>query len=73
MFYFVVCVQFVFVFYVLIPYCYIKRPPPTFECRYKQAERERDSALEANRLFKQDFGDKIESLQVEVEQLTKHR
>lgn len=27
MFYFVVCVQFVFVFYVLIPYCYIKRPP----------------------------------------------
>lgn len=43
------------------------------ETRYKQAERERDSALEANRLFKQDFGDKIESLQVEVEQLTKHR
>lgn len=41
--------------------------------RYKQAERERDLALEANRLFKQDFGDKIESLQVEVEQLRKHR
>uniref|UniRef100_A0A8C4ILI6 Protein RUFY3 n=2 Tax=Dicentrarchus labrax TaxID=13489 RepID=A0A8C4ILI6_DICLA len=39
----------------------------------KQAERERDLALEANRLFKQDFGDKIESLQVEVEQLRKHR
>ncbi|TDH13116.1 hypothetical protein EPR50_G00054600 [Perca flavescens] len=39
----------------------------------KQAERERDLALEANRLFKQEFGDKIESLQVEVEQLRKHR
>uniref|UniRef100_A0A672J3Y4 RUN domain-containing protein n=1 Tax=Salarias fasciatus TaxID=181472 RepID=A0A672J3Y4_SALFA len=36
------------------------------ETRCKQAERERDLALEANRLFKQDFGDKIESLQVEV-------
>ncbi|XP_041855934.1 protein RUFY3 isoform X2 [Melanotaenia boesemani] len=43
------------------------------ETRCKQAERERDLALEANRLFKQDFGDKIESLQVEVEQLAKHR
>ncbi|KAM9360095.1 protein RUFY3 isoform 3-T3 [Symphorus nematophorus] len=43
------------------------------ETRCKQAERERDLALEANRLFKQDFGDKIESLQVEVEQLRKHR
>uniref|UniRef100_A0A8C4NZL3 RUN domain-containing protein n=1 Tax=Dicentrarchus labrax TaxID=13489 RepID=A0A8C4NZL3_DICLA len=41
------------------------------ESRCKQAERERDLALEANRLFKQDFGDKIESLQVEVEQLRK--
>uniref|UniRef100_A0A671UHW4 RUN and FYVE domain containing 3 n=1 Tax=Sparus aurata TaxID=8175 RepID=A0A671UHW4_SPAAU len=41
------------------------------ETRWKQAERERDLALEANRLFKQDFGDKIESLQVEVEQLRK--
>uniref|UniRef100_A0A096M5Z1 RUN and FYVE domain containing 3 n=1 Tax=Poecilia formosa TaxID=48698 RepID=A0A096M5Z1_POEFO len=39
------------------------------ENRCKQAERERDLALEANRLFKQDFGDKIEGLQVEVEQL----
>ncbi|XP_068613312.1 protein RUFY3-like [Brachionichthys hirsutus] len=43
------------------------------ETRCKQAERERDLALEANRLFKQDFGDKIESLQVEVAQLRKHR
>ncbi|XP_040010658.1 protein RUFY3 isoform X4 [Xiphias gladius] len=43
------------------------------ENRCKQAERERDLALEANRLFKQEFGDKIESLQVEVEQLRKHR
>ncbi|XP_047236704.1 protein RUFY3 isoform X2 [Girardinichthys multiradiatus] len=43
------------------------------ENRCKQAERERDLALEANRLFKQDFGDKIESLQVEVEQLYRQR
>nr|XP_046241924.1 protein RUFY3 isoform X2 [Scatophagus argus] len=43
------------------------------ETRCKQAERERDLAVEANRLFKQDFGDKIESLQAEVEQLRKHR
>ncbi|XP_018543990.1 protein RUFY3 isoform X1 [Lates calcarifer] len=43
------------------------------ETRCKQAERERDLALEANRLFKQEFGDKIESLQVEVEQLRRHR
>ncbi|KAM4577640.1 protein RUFY3 isoform 2-T2 [Odontesthes bonariensis] len=43
------------------------------ETRCKRAERERDLALEANRLFKQEFGDKIESLQVEVEQLRKHR
>uniref|UniRef100_A0A669ED99 RUN and FYVE domain containing 3 n=1 Tax=Oreochromis niloticus TaxID=8128 RepID=A0A669ED99_ORENI len=43
------------------------------ETRCKQAEKERDLALEANRLFKQDFGDKIESLQVEVEQLRKQR
>ncbi|XP_040052133.2 protein RUFY3 isoform X1 [Gasterosteus aculeatus] len=43
------------------------------ETRCKQAERERVLALEANRLFKQEFGDKIESLQVEVEQLRKHR
>lgn len=64
-----------FFFSVLIPFVLHQTPPlpPTFECRCKQAERERDSALEANRLFKQDFGDKIESLQVEVEQLTMHR
>ncbi|KAK1892397.1 Protein RUFY3 [Dissostichus eleginoides] len=43
------------------------------ETRYKQAERERALAVEANRLFKQEFGDKIESLQVEVELLRKHR
>ncbi|XP_034397124.1 protein RUFY3 isoform X2 [Cyclopterus lumpus] len=43
------------------------------ETRCKQAERERGLALEANRLFKQEFGDKIESLQAEVEQLRKHR
>uniref|UniRef100_A0A1A7YY90 RUN and FYVE domain containing 3 n=1 Tax=Iconisemion striatum TaxID=60296 RepID=A0A1A7YY90_9TELE len=39
----------------------------------KQADKERDLALEATRLFKQDFGDKIESLQVEAEQQRKHR
>ncbi|XP_069562100.1 protein RUFY3 isoform X2 [Brachyistius frenatus] len=43
------------------------------ENRCKQADRERDLALEANRLFKQEFGDKIESLQVEVELLRAHR
>ncbi|XP_032433756.1 protein RUFY3 isoform X1 [Xiphophorus hellerii] len=43
------------------------------ENRCKQAERERDLALEANRLFKQDFGDKIEGLQAEVEQLHRQR
>lgn len=43
------------------------------ETRCKQAERERSLALEANRLFKQEFGDKIESLQTEVEQLRKQR
>uniref|UniRef100_A0A667XIP4 RUN and FYVE domain containing 3 n=1 Tax=Myripristis murdjan TaxID=586833 RepID=A0A667XIP4_9TELE len=36
------------------------------ETRSKQAERERDLAVEANRLFKQEFGDKIESLQTEL-------
>uniref|UniRef100_A0A673KNI3 Protein RUFY3-like n=1 Tax=Sinocyclocheilus rhinocerous TaxID=307959 RepID=A0A673KNI3_9TELE len=39
------------------------------ESRCKKVERERDLADEANRLFKQEFGDKIESLQEEVEQL----
>ncbi|XP_051547272.1 protein RUFY3-like isoform X3 [Myxocyprinus asiaticus] len=43
------------------------------EGRCKKAERERDLADEANRLFKQEFGDKIESLQQEVEQLRKQR
>uniref|UniRef100_A0A8C5BIF1 RUN domain-containing protein n=1 Tax=Gadus morhua TaxID=8049 RepID=A0A8C5BIF1_GADMO len=43
------------------------------ESRSKQAQRERDLAQEANRLFKQEFGDKIESLQTEVEHLRKQR
>uniref|UniRef100_A0A8C1E990 RUN and FYVE domain containing 3 n=1 Tax=Cyprinus carpio carpio TaxID=630221 RepID=A0A8C1E990_CYPCA len=43
------------------------------ESRCKKAERERDLADEANRLFKQEFGDKIESLQEEVEQLQRQR
>lgn len=43
------------------------------ESRCKKAERERDLADEANRLFKQEFGDKIESLQQEAEQLRKQR
>ncbi|KAJ8285329.1 hypothetical protein GJAV_G00025600 [Gymnothorax javanicus] len=43
------------------------------EQRSRQAERERDLANEANRLFKQEFGDKIESLQLEVEQLRRQR
>uniref|UniRef100_A0A8C1S6D4 RUN and FYVE domain containing 3 n=1 Tax=Cyprinus carpio TaxID=7962 RepID=A0A8C1S6D4_CYPCA len=43
------------------------------ESRCKKAERERDLADEANRLFKKEFGDKIESLQEEVEQLQRQR
>ncbi|XP_036453761.1 protein RUFY3 isoform X1 [Colossoma macropomum] len=43
------------------------------ENRSKQAEKQRDLAEEANRLFKQEFGDKIESLQQQVEQLRKQR
>uniref|UniRef100_W5N0V3 RUN and FYVE domain containing 3 n=1 Tax=Lepisosteus oculatus TaxID=7918 RepID=W5N0V3_LEPOC len=43
------------------------------EQRSRQAERERDLAEEANRLFKKEFGDKIESLQLEIEQLRKQR
>ncbi|XP_018614397.1 protein RUFY3-like isoform X1 [Scleropages formosus] len=43
------------------------------EHRSRQAEKERDLADEANRFFKQEFGDKIESLQLEVEQLTKKK
>ncbi|XP_010863402.2 protein RUFY3 isoform X1 [Esox lucius] len=43
------------------------------ESRWRQAEKERAVAEEANRLFKQEFGDKIESLQLEVDRLQKHR
>ncbi|XP_047674270.1 protein RUFY3 isoform X2 [Tachysurus fulvidraco] len=43
------------------------------EHRSKQAEKQRDLAEEANRLFKQEFGDKIASLQQEVEHLLKQR
>ncbi|XP_041691878.1 protein RUFY3 isoform X2 [Coregonus clupeaformis] len=43
------------------------------EIRSRQAERERDRAAEDNRLFKLEFGDKIDSLQLEVERLRKHR
>ncbi|XP_039395475.1 protein RUFY3 isoform X3 [Mauremys reevesii] len=43
------------------------------EHRLRQAERERQSAEGDNRLFKQEFGEKINSLQIEVEQLTKQR
>ncbi|XP_077417180.1 protein RUFY3 isoform X1 [Vanacampus margaritifer] len=43
------------------------------ESRCKQAEREKEAVLEANRLFKCEFGDKIESLEVELEQLRRRR
>ncbi|XP_041109071.1 protein RUFY3-like isoform X2 [Polyodon spathula] len=43
------------------------------ELRLRQAEEQRQSAEEANRLFKQEFGDKIESLQLELEQTRKQR
>uniref|UniRef100_A0A8D1PBA3 RUN and FYVE domain containing 3 n=1 Tax=Sus scrofa TaxID=9823 RepID=A0A8D1PBA3_PIG len=43
------------------------------EQRLRQAERDRQSAELDNRLFKQDFGDKINSLQLEVEALTRQR
>ncbi|KAM8968768.1 protein RUFY3 isoform X3 [Sarcophilus harrisii] len=43
------------------------------EQRLRQAERGRQSAEEDNRLFKQDFGDKINSLQLEVEALLRQR
>ncbi|XP_023647473.1 protein RUFY3 isoform X5 [Paramormyrops kingsleyae] len=39
------------------------------ELRFQQAELGRDLAHETNQLFKQEFGDKIESLQLEVEKL----
>ncbi|XP_077132380.1 protein RUFY3 isoform X1 [Ranitomeya variabilis] len=41
------------------------------EQRLRVSERYRLEAEEANRLFKQEFGDKIESLQMEVDQLQK--
>ncbi|XP_073397094.1 protein RUFY3 isoform X1 [Dendrobates tinctorius] len=41
------------------------------EQRLRVSERDRLDAEEANRLFKQEFGDKIESLQMEVDQLQK--
>ncbi|KAJ7327230.1 hypothetical protein JRQ81_016989 [Phrynocephalus forsythii] len=43
------------------------------EQRLQQSEKERQTLEEDNRLFKQEFGDKINSLQLEVEQLTKQR
>ncbi|KAL0979944.1 hypothetical protein UPYG_G00191890 [Umbra pygmaea] len=43
------------------------------ENRWRQAERNRVLAEEANRLFKHEFGDKINSLQLELEQLRKNR
>ncbi|XP_013206350.1 protein RUFY3 isoform X4 [Microtus ochrogaster] len=43
------------------------------EQRLRQAERGRQSAELDNRLFKQEFGDKINSLQLEVEALTRQR
>ncbi|XP_021105469.1 protein RUFY3 isoform X2 [Heterocephalus glaber] len=43
------------------------------EQRLRQAEQGRQSAELDNRLFKQDFGDKINSLQLEVEELTRQR
>lgn len=41
--------------------------------RLRQAEKERQQALQDNRLFKQEFGDKINSLQLEVEELSRQR
>ncbi|KAL8206608.1 UNVERIFIED_CONTAM: hypothetical protein K2H54_016560 [Gekko kuhli] len=41
--------------------------------RLQQAEKERQSLEEDNRLFKQEFGEKINSLQLEAEQLRKQR
>ncbi|XP_045139971.1 protein RUFY3 isoform X4 [Echinops telfairi] len=43
------------------------------EQRLRQAERGRQSAELDNRLFKQDFGDKINSLQLELDALTRQR
>uniref|UniRef100_A0A6I8NG94 RUN and FYVE domain containing 3 n=1 Tax=Ornithorhynchus anatinus TaxID=9258 RepID=A0A6I8NG94_ORNAN len=43
------------------------------EQRLRQAERDRQSAEEDNRLFKRDFGDKMDSLQREVDRLARQR
>ncbi|XP_046871546.1 protein RUFY3 isoform X1 [Hypomesus transpacificus] len=43
------------------------------DSRYKQAEQERQLAEDANRLFKLEFGDKIERQQAEMEQLKRER
>ncbi|NWY04149.1 RUFY3 protein, partial [Nothoprocta ornata] len=43
------------------------------EQRLRQAEKDRQSAEQDNRLFKQEFGDKINSLQLEVEDLSRQR
>ncbi|XP_041315569.1 protein RUFY3 isoform X4 [Pyrgilauda ruficollis] len=43
------------------------------EQRLRQAEKDRQLALQDNRLFKQEFGDKINSLQLEVEELSRQR
>ncbi|XP_010211327.1 PREDICTED: RUN and FYVE domain-containing protein 2-like [Tinamus guttatus] len=41
--------------------------------RLRQAEKDRQLAEQDNRLFKQEFGDKINSLQLEVEDLSRQR
>ncbi|XP_025945858.1 protein RUFY3 isoform X3 [Apteryx rowi] len=43
------------------------------EQRLRQAEKDRQLAEQDNRLFKQEFGDKINSLQLEVEELFRQR
>ncbi|NXT18569.1 RUFY3 protein, partial [Syrrhaptes paradoxus] len=43
------------------------------EQRLRQAEKDRQLAQQDNRLFKQEFGDKINSLQLEVEELCRQR
>ena len=43
------------------------------EQRLHQAEQGRQSAELDNQLFKQDFGDKINSLQLEADELTRQR
>ncbi|OPJ89828.1 RUN and FYVE domain-containing protein 1-like [Patagioenas fasciata monilis] len=41
--------------------------------RLRQAEKDRQLAQQDNRLFKQEFGDKINSLQLQVEELSRQR